>query len=299
MSEDTLADETIAEATDTESTEEVDKSEGQDVDLRDDGSDDPDAQSEGDDTADEEIEVVREGKGSQRSKKTRSMSSRVNGLNEDVRVEKVRGDAAEEQNIVLKEQNRLYKLALEQRQKPELLKQPDPAQYEGGRDNEKFIQADRAFLTQDILSQVQGGMQQNNEAVQTSHLEKQNHEALLVKQDAHYKRADKLKVKDYVKTEAEAIKVLGKPWVNDLINRCTESEQLLYWFGKNPDEAVALKELMERDGADGLMELGRIRAELGTRKKSTKSAPDPDDELEGTVRPGKRKLRGPKGATFT
>ncbi len=86
--------------------------------------------------------------------------------------------------------------------------------------------------------------------------------------------------------------------MNRLIAESDSSSRILYYLGKNPDAAEEIAELVKTRPIAGVLRLGELGATLKVKPKSkTSVAPDPDDELAGTVNKGTGK-RGPPGATF-
>lgn len=215
---------------------------------------------------------------------------RINKLNTKVEVAVEGKASAESDNAILRQKVELMQLALDQReQKATALEIPDPLDFEGTKDPkyiEKFNAYSRSLYQTDMDKHVSS--QQPAEPQRDRELEE--------RQTAHYGRAVKLGVKDYDEVEDKAIDILGKGTVNQLIKASDNSQNILYYLGKNPEKAKELGELIKTDAVKGVLKLGELGAGLKVQKKARTSAPNPDKELAG-AHPGARRTKG-KGPTF-
>lgn len=230
----------------------------------------------------EEFEIVRESKGSQPSEKTKSFTDRVNKLNRRNEESQGKTQEAIQEREVFKEKLKLLELENEQlRGKPDQPVLPDPDQFDEGVSDPQFLQKQAEFtqffiektVKENLVKANQSQVQENQIQIVTEELHQ--------KQTAHYERAEVLKVKDFGTTEDIAIEALGNQLTNDIIKNFDDSEMMLYYFGKNPEEAKSLKSLMEKNLVLGVAELGVIRKDLRKRPVTKQPAPDPDLELEG------------------
>lgn len=254
----------------------------------DEGSEDEGEDAElGDDEA-EEVEIVLEDGDAPRFTQADVndiVAKRVARLNK-------RGDASSKELDHIQEENRLLKLALEQKRKDG---PPKPDDFAEGEYDPAYLQArkdyDSAQRDAEVARQVDERLQQERNARQQQEQSAQ----LEGRQREHYKRAAELKVKDYEATEDVAIEALGQDYVNQLIANFDDSHTLLYFLGKNPGEASRLASLIKTNPIRGVAEIGRLQAQIRVKPKSSR-APAPEAELEGSERATAR--RGPKGATY-
>ena len=65
----------------------------------------------------------------------------------------------------------------------------------------------------------------------------------------------------------------------DLVN-FEDSHVILYYLGKNPEEATRIANLIKTNPIRGVAEMGRLSAELKIKPK-TKIVADPDEEING------------------
>lgn len=250
---------------------------------------------EGKESESGEIEIVREGKGSQpRGKKTRTFTDRINRLNRQKADERARADLADANAELLAEQLKVTKAELEQvKNHKTALAKPNPDDFEEGAYDPKFIEAQEKYTETLINNTVK------QEVSRISQSTGQDHQIQNLKEKAHkhYKRAEELGAKDFAEVEDKAIENLGEKLVNDIIETFPDSEKIIYYYGVNSEDAKALKELVLENPVLGVSEIGALRKDLKVRPKS-KTAPSPDEELEGSKSSPAGK-RGPKGATFS
>ena len=265
---------------------------------------DAESSEEGQEAESDGIEIVREGSEPEPKKDEtppwmRKQMGKLRGEKREAREEASVANAELERS---REENKILRIALEQKQNPEQqpLTQPNAEEFDGGVYDPEFVKAQNEYNQKFIASEVKKGMaemsQQNS---QVSNANAQSKE-LEKKQVVHYEKANKLGAKDYEATEDKAIAVLGNDVVNHIIANSENSHTVLYFLGKNPGEAEALaRELGNNATAiKGVMRLGRLEAELKIRPKS-KTIPDPDEELEGGTMPSSgKKNQGPPGAKY-
>jgi hypothetical protein len=92
--------------------------------------------------------------------------------------------------------------------------------------------------------------------------------------EAHYDRVDKIGLRDYDAAEEKAKGILGKDLTEDIAVNAEDSHAVLYFLGKNPEEAERLREIFDENPAKGTYALGKLAAGL---KVQQKPKPTPND----------------------
>lgn len=228
-----------------------------------------------------ELEVVRTGEaGSQPAKKRGfGVERRINKLNARVSDARQGEAAATAEADRLREQNKLLTLALDQaKEKQERAAPPDPNDFDQGARDPRYAEALDAHTRRIAVDELEKRKADFTPAPVT------DGGKLIQAQRNHYERAAALKVKDFEQTEDDVIGILGKDVVNEIIKSVPKSEVVTYYLGKNPDEAEAIKHLIDTGNAvEATLRLGSLSAELTTRPKgSSEPTPDPDVELQGS-----------------
>ncbi len=276
--------------------EAADGSESQDDDAEGDGK-------EADSDDDDQQQIVREGDDTQSQATTpRGFLKRIGKLNGRVSKAKEGEASQKERADFLEQENKVKDIRIQQLEgqpPPETLKKPDPNEFDGGVYDPKYEAAvdeyqdkrQDARLNERLADQTQKSTVTNDQAALAHKLR--------TKQEAHYDRAAKLKVKDYEETEDKLLSIMNHEKVNHIILALPDrSEQLLYYLGKNPKLAQKYSDMLETETVRALMELGGVLSEIKVKTVSKKSLKDPDEDLEGGNLPTGKKKRGPKGATF-
>ncbi len=253
---------------DPEAAEQVDD---KSADADDEGQPEPDGQ---------EVEIVRAGDdGSQPKDKTAGIRKRVNKLNAKVRAAEDTSSQAVAELATLREQNKVLQLFVEQTKAAESTKPPDPNDFDDGVHDPKYVEAHQKHTQEVIAAEVQkqaaafAPVQTDTSSV-SRELER--------RQTRHYEQADKLGAVDYQETEDKAVAILGNETVNQLISKMDSSPLILYFLGKNPDEAEEIKALIDTDPVKAVLKLGELGAGLKVQPKAKSDpTPDPDDELRG------------------
>lgn len=234
------------------------------------------------------FEVVREGTQPQNFDQQQVndiVSKRVKKLNSKV---KEVSETANQTNAELeleKERNKILQIALEQAKgggvnQPKELVKPNPADFEDGVNDPEFIKQSDEYTQALIDKKVADGIAKATETVsQTTNQEEQS-KALLSKQVKHYEKAEEIGAPDYSETEDVALEILGNDYANQIIDNFDDSHVILYYLGKNPEEAKRLQKLIATSPVKGVAEMGRLSAELKLKPKQT-TAPNPDEELKG------------------
>lgn len=230
----------------------------------------------------EEVVVIQEGS-QPRTKQTRKHSKHVNRLNASIAQQKGRADGFQVENQTLKEQNKLYELALEQaRNKNQTPQRPKESDFDEGRSDPKFIQQEEAFTDHRIDQRVNEEVNKLSKTTNQQAINDLKTREFRIKEDAHIERAKTFKAKNFNEVQEKAIEHLGLDVVEAIIREYDDSELVIYFLGTNTGEADHLKATLEKSQFLGVSEIGAIRKQLKVQPKS-KIVPDPDDQLEGTT----------------
>jgi hypothetical protein len=224
-----------------------------------------------------EVEIVLDGDDGSQPHKQHGIQKRVNKLND--KVAKAEGKATDATNELAleRERNKLLRLALEQKAPVEVPTPPDPVDYDEGVRDPKYVNALNAYNQPMIAAEVQK-QTASLTPVQADVVDP----ALVKKQTKHYERAEELGAKDFDEVEDKAIEILGKEAVNQLIKGSDESHLILYYLGKNPEKAKDIAKLIKEDAVRGVLQLGRLSAQLSVKPRAnSEPTPDPDEELQG------------------
>ena len=231
-----------------------------------------------------EVELVVDGDTHPKKNETpRGFLKRINKLNGKVDTAKQETAAEREKREFLEDENRVLKVALEQARggkKTEAPTLPNPDDYDGGPSDQGYIDAVIEYQDKVTEAKVAAGIQQARQQATVTAAEEAGAQKLAERQEAHYKRAAKLKVKDYEETEDKAIEIFGNDHINHLVANLDNSEVAFYYFGKNPEVAQKYSDMLKREPIKALIEIGGLLAKIKVKPKR-ESAPDPDIELEG------------------
>ena len=241
----------------------------------------PEGEQKGDEKS-EEFEIVRETGDSQPPKQQHfGIRKRINKLNARNVEANERTDIANQRNVDLEEKNKILEIALQQaRENQATLTPPDPSQFDEGANDPKFHEKNNAYNEARINQAVEKAVQASSRTVSdNSNVNIKAHE-LEKAQFKHYERATEIGAKDYSETEDKAIEILGNENVNHIIENFPDSQFLLYYLGKNPQEAERLSSLIRDKPIQGVAEIGRLSSELKVKTK-TVTSPNPDAEIEG------------------
>ena len=107
---------------------------------------------------------------------------------------------------------------------------------------------------------------------------------LRMHQEAHYKNAYELEVKDFDETEDKALEILGLEAANAIISNFNkDSHLLMYFFGKDQNKADAehFKSLWETNKILAVAEIGGILSEMKVSPKTVTTSTEPDEEIVG------------------
>lgn len=240
-------------------------------------------------TDEEEFEVVLENAGDA----PRFTQDQVDGIvQRRLAKAKNKGEMSSKELDLAREENKLLRLALEQKQKAGPPKADDFAE---GEFDPAYVKAQKDFESAERESEVARLVDERYQREQEERRQRESAAAMEGAVREHYSRAAKLKVKDYEATEDVAIEALGQSYADQIIANLPDSAALMYYLGKNPGEAAGIASLIKKNPIAGVAEIGRLAASIRVKPKSSK-APEPEESLSGgnaVVR-----NRGPKGARY-
>ncbi len=251
------------------------------------------------------IEIIRESGESQAPTAKRSgFEKRVSKLNHKNEVVSKERDEERAEKENLAEQLKITKIALEQERAnkssgPESSsKPPNPDDFDAGIYDPEYLKKKETWGYDRQLTEVKEEIAKEISEFKKQTLQTQANDTQAIelnkRQSAHYVRAEKLGATDYEAKEDVAIEKLGLENVNHIIGNFDDSQNILYYLGTNPLEAEALAELIKRNAIQGVAEIGRLRSEIKIKPKTKTIAPEPYENLEGSV-PSSDGKRGPKG----
>jgi hypothetical protein len=240
-------------------------------------TDDQVSESQDDGEGTGEVEIVRQTDAGSQPDINQVVQKRVNRLN--VQKREVLDDNAElrAENERLRQKSVLLDHALQLSNDPPA-GAPDPDDFDDGRQDRRFIEADKEHRQKEIGEAVKSQLAEIT-ASQTGRVDPRVLEAA---QTRHYERADKMGAKDFEATEDKALAVLGTDTVNYIIRKSRDSERILYFLGKNPGELENFKSLCVTDPEAAMIEVGRLGAEVKVKRgANVEPAPNPDVAIEG------------------
>jgi len=227
--------------------------------------------------AEDEIVFTDEGDIKPRKKNKRSYSHRIQRKNAQISESNERAEKAERELEA-------YKNALQATQgnQTPVLVSPDPNdlnKFPEGAQDAAFIRENNDFI---IKSNQQGFRQQIEDSnKQSANFQSQRTQSDNLEQSKskHYERASELKVSDFEEMEDNAIKILGDDVFNELVSNCDNSPEVAYLLGKNPNEALRIRNLADSGQAfKCVMELGKLSAKVKVKTKSAIPA-DPERKI--------------------
>jgi len=223
------------------------------------------------------VQITRESKGSLPKGENLGVRRRVNKLKGIAEDAKQREDDANSKLEMEKKKNEILQLRIDQGGSN--LK-PNPDNYDGGSYDPAFEKDTANF---NIKEEVSKQVAESTKDIRERQEDERQSSSLRRKQDTYYDQADELEVSDFGDTETKALDVLGLEATNAIINNFTkDSHYLVYYFGKNKQEADNFRHLWETDKIQAIAEIGGILAELKVSPKTaTDTQPAPDEELEG------------------
>ena len=99
--------------------------------------------------------------------------------------------------------------------------------------------------------------------------------------NAHYDRADSLKVPDYESNEESAVSTMGKHLVKSIALALPNSAMVINYLGKNPAKAQEIATLDKTDPQAGVAKLWELNFNLKAVPRTKSKAPNPETVVEG------------------
>lgn len=238
----------------------------------------------------EEVEIVVEGEEKPASKNVPiGLRKRFNKLNGKIDAANTEAEEARKRAEMLEEENKLLRLQAQQ-SKPAT--RPNEDDFDT---HEEYLQAvekyDDARIKKAAEEQVNQFIQRNQTQTQTANQDRQ----LQTKIEAHYDRANTLKLKNYEELEDKAIDILGTDLAKVIMANTGKSHLIMAHLGANPGKAMELAELVKVDPVSAFAQAVEIGSTLSVRPKS--NAPDPESRIASGNGMAKGN-EGPPGATY-
>tara|TARA_R110000744_G_scaffold166370_2_gene283440 strand:+ start:1857 stop:2843 length:987 start_codon:yes stop_codon:yes gene_type:complete len=234
----------------------------------------------------EEFEVVREGTQPQNFDQQQVndiVSKRVKKLNSKVQEVNEQSHQAQTDLDIANNKNKILQIALDQAKEKAVTNQivkPNKNDFDNGEYDPEFIKQSDEYTQALIDQRVEQAVLKASQTTEQNIGQEQQQKALLSKQVKHYERADKIGAKDYSDTEDVALGIFGNHYSNQIIENFDDSHIIMYYLGKNPEEARNLKSLIENSPVKGVAAIGKLSAELKLKPKQ-KNVADPDTEING------------------
>lgn len=252
-------------------------------------ADDPNATADGKpdgeslETDSQEVEIVLRGEeGTQPKELDIDAIVRRRVYRAKKQVNAVQGELSEtaQKLVVAEERIKMMQMSEDyQKAQSEIAKPPDPNDFDDGAQDAKYIAAQSDHQDKRIEAAVKK---------QTAHLTSQPaiDGDLERKRTNHYRRSVELGAKNFEEMEDKAIGILGQANADEIVKRSSKSAEILYYLGKHPDEAKELAELSNSDAWAAVSMIGRLEADLQVKRPAkANQAPNPDEELEGSIPP--------------
>jgi len=99
--------------------------------------------------------------------------------------------------------------------------------------------------------------------------------------EAHYERADSLKVPDYEDNEAASVEIMGKNLVKSIALALPNSAMVINYLGKNKALAQEIAGLDKTDPQAGVAKLWELNFKLKKKPRTRSNAPEPETSVEG------------------
>lgn len=99
--------------------------------------------------------------------------------------------------------------------------------------------------------------------------------------NAHYERADSLKVPDYESNEESAVSLMGNHLVKSIAVALPNSAMVINYLGKNPAKAQEIATLDKTDPQAGVAKLWELNFNLKAVPRTKSKAPNPETVVEG------------------
>ena len=187
-------------------------------------------------------------------------------------------DALQAELEKVRNENNLYRVALEQRGHAG---PPDPDQFADGEYDPAYQRAAAQHQERQLGSLVD----QRVEATLAAQAQRQQQDAearrLEEGQRAHYRKAATLGVDDYEQAEDAVIAAIGDAAVTEIAARDPDNAHtLFYTLGKSPEKLREFASKFKADPVAGLLYAGALSRDAVVRP-STPPVPEPEEALEG------------------
>ncbi|WP_299084910.1 hypothetical protein [uncultured Paraglaciecola sp.] len=232
----------------------------------------------------EENEIVLAGQeespSSQANKPNNDQHSNTDAVIKRMKRKRERIDAENEQLRRENEQLRRHAQSpgAGQRQHDQSLQLPKrPTRAEFSYDEDKFDAAIAEWTEQVADVKAEARIREANQGQRT--IAAQQREAKALEQYA--KSANALKLPDFNEAQEDALDVIGTDFGVMLARELPDdAPKLVYFFGKNPDEALKYREMFDNNPGGTTFALGKLAERLVIKRKQS-SAAAPEDRIEG------------------
>lgn len=160
---------------------------------------------------------------------------------------------------------------------PQVQARPDEYAYENRDD---FLRADSEWMSQMLNGAVSGQLNQQQNGHRIAAQQQQQNEALTT----YANNAAKLKVSNFNEVQDKAFDVLGDDFAKLIAEQLPEdAPKLMYHFGRNPQEAIRIREEYETNPGRTTFSLGKLAANLVVKKRQSKAASPEAKPENGSV----------------
>lgn len=218
---------------------------------------------------DQEVEIVLEGDDAapQDSVPMPAFKKRINKLTQREKDAKAEAEK-------LRQENELLRLQVKQGQKPKARPRLEDFDYDEG----KYADAVDAYEQEqrkEFLAEVDKRIQSTKPEPQPD----------LKPLEAHYERAEKLKVSDYEAMEDAVLDSLGRDVFTEVVSTLAHSERVVYYLGKNPRKLDEISEMVRSgQGLKATVALGELQGQLKLRPRQT-NTPEAESQIKGDAAP--------------
>ncbi|MCZ6898285.1 MAG: hypothetical protein O7D95_06235 [Betaproteobacteria bacterium] len=230
----------------------------------------------------EELEIVVE-------EEEKPSSRRLTGFEKRLRKKNAQIDQSNAEAESLREENKLLRLAQEQK----LESEPEESKFETDEEYRTALRNyDRQQMKVIAVEEVQASLTKDKQQITKESLTLKEQQSI----SAHYVRADNLKVKNYDDLESKAIEILGEDFAKTLIANTDNAHLILPYLGANPGKAVDIANMRQSDPVRAFAQAVAVGSNPNLTRPVTSTPPDPEVEVD----PGSSLTseRGPKGAKF-
>ena len=223
----------------------------------------------------DEVEIVVEGEDQPASKAhvPIGVQKRFSKLTGKVSAANAEADQARRRSEMLEEENKLLRLQSQQGKPATRPKEDDfdtDAEYQSAIDEYDGVRIER--IAEEKASQI-------IQASQTQAATANQDHKLQSKIEAHYGRANALKIKNFEELEDKAIDILGNDFAKTIMAGTEKSHLIMGHLGVNTGRAQELAELLKVDPIAAFAQAVELGSGLSVRPKNA-TAPDPETKLD-------------------